>query len=159
MRYTSSEANKLLRRLTEERDALLVKELKSSTFLAAMGEDVDSVRPDYDYAQTQKELEELDRKIRMVKHAINGFNVSHEVQGFDMTIDQMLVYIPQLTSKKKKLSNMKSRLPKQREMPVDLAIQAVLLTTAMPTTTSGRRKQTMRQYPMNLPGHRRLWML
>ena len=52
----------------------------------------------------------------MVKHAINGFNVSHEVQGFDMTIDQMLVYIPQLTSKKKKLSNMKSRLPKQREM-------------------------------------------
>jgi len=62
MRYTSSEANKLLRRLTEERDALLVKELKSSTFLAAMGEDVDSVRPDYDYAQTQKELEELDRK-------------------------------------------------------------------------------------------------
>ena len=57
MRYTSSEANKLLRRLTEERDALLVKELKSSTFLAAMGEDVDSVRPDYDYAQTQKELE------------------------------------------------------------------------------------------------------
>ena len=116
MRYTSSEANKLLRRLTEERDALLVKELKSSTFLAAMGEDVDSVRPDYDYAQTQKELEELDRKIRMVKHAINGFNVSHEVQGFDMTIDQMLVYIPQLTSKKKKLSNMKSRLPKQREM-------------------------------------------
>lgn len=79
MRYTSSEANKLLRRLTEERDALLVKELKSSTFLAAMGEDVDSVRPDYDYAQTQKELEELDRKIRMVKHAINGFNVSHEV--------------------------------------------------------------------------------
>ena len=81
MRYTSSEANKLLRRLTEERDALLVKELKSSTFLAAMGEDVDSVRPDYDYAQTQKELEELDRKIRMVKHAINGFNVSHEFRA------------------------------------------------------------------------------
>ena len=77
MRYTSSEANKLLRRLTEERDALLVKELKSSTFLAAMGEDVDSVRPDYDYAQTQKELEELDRKIRMVKHAINGLSLIH----------------------------------------------------------------------------------
>lgn len=48
MKYTSSEANKLLRRLNEERDAVLVKEQKSSTFLAAMGEDPESVRPKYD---------------------------------------------------------------------------------------------------------------
>ena len=36
MKYTSSEANKLLRKLNEERDALLEKEHRSSTFLAAM---------------------------------------------------------------------------------------------------------------------------
>lgn len=116
MKYTSSEANKFLRRLNEERNALLEKEGQSSTFLAAMGEDPESVRPEYDYPDTQKTLEELDRKIRIVKHAINEFNIKCEVPGFQMTIDQMLVYIPQLTARKQKLAQMKNCLPKQRDM-------------------------------------------
>lgn len=116
MKYTSSEANKLLRRLNEERSALLEKEEQSSTFLAAMGEDPESVRPEYDYQDTQKALEELDRKIRIVKHAINEFNLRCEVPGFCMTIDQMLIYIPQLTARKQKLAQMKGRLPKQRDV-------------------------------------------
>ncbi len=115
MKYTSSEANKLLRKLNEERDALLEKEHRSSTFLAAMGEEVESVRPEYDYKDTLRALDELDEKIRIVKHAINGFNLQHTVPGFVMSIDQMLVYIPQLTAKKQKLGQMKNRLPKQRE--------------------------------------------
>ncbi|MCI8659307.1 MAG: hypothetical protein HFG54_03515 [Lachnospiraceae bacterium] len=114
MRYTSSEANKLLRRLNDDRDALLMKEGNTSTFLAAMGEDPESVRPEYNYLDTQRELDELNRKIRIVKHALNCFNLEHVVPGFDMTIDQLLVYIPQLTAKKKKLAYMKNRLPKQR---------------------------------------------
>lgn len=115
MKYTSSEANKLLRKLNEEKEALLEMEQKSSTFLAAVGEDVESVRPKYDYADTRQALEELDGKIRIVKHAINDFNLQHIVPGFDMSIDQMLVYIPQMTAKKQKLGQMKNRLPKQRE--------------------------------------------
>lgn len=31
-----------------------------------------------------------------------------------MTIDQMLIYIPQLTARKNKLNRMRSRLPKER---------------------------------------------
>lgn len=117
MQYTSSEANKLLRRLHEERDALIEREKKSSIFLAAMGEDPESVRPAYDFSAVQKTLDELDQKIRIVKHAINRFNLEHTVDGFAMTVDQILVYIPQLTAKKQKLGQMKNRLPKQREMP------------------------------------------
>ena len=86
MKYTSSEANKLLRRLNEERDAVLVKEQKSSTFLAAMGEDPESVRPKYDYTVVQNMVAELDQKIRTVKHAINQFNLTQIVPGFDMTV-------------------------------------------------------------------------
>ena len=67
MKYTSSEANKLLRRLNEERDAVLAKEQKCSTFLAAMGEDPESLRPQYDYAAVQNTLEMLNRKIRTVR--------------------------------------------------------------------------------------------
>lgn len=57
----------------------------------------------------------MDQKIRRVKHAINLFNTTHTVPGFDLTIDEMLVLIPQLTKRKNKLAEMKERLPKTRE--------------------------------------------
>jgi len=115
MLYTSAEAAKLLRKLNEEKDTAEAAEARSSVFHAAVGEDVESVRPAYDYAEARKKAAALDTKIRAVKHAINRFNVEHEVPGFGMTIDQMLVYIPQLTRRKQKLLEMQDRLPKQRE--------------------------------------------
>ena len=115
MNYTSSEASKLLKKLTEEYGALLEQESQRKDFLASLGEDVESVRPVYDYAATQAELEKLEGEIRTVKHAINLFNVTHTVPGFDMTVDQMLVYLPQLSARKQKLLVMKRKLPKARE--------------------------------------------
>ena len=115
MLFTSSEAAKFLRKLNEERQAIESTEQKSSTFPAAINEDVENVRPEYNYAETQKILAELEAKVRKVKHAINKFNLEHEVPGFNMTVDEMLVYIPQLTKKKQKLSSMRDTLPKVRE--------------------------------------------
>ncbi len=115
MRYTSAEAAKLLRSLHEEQNALKQKERMSCTFVAAVGEDIESIRPAYDYKDMQKKLTELEERIRIVKHIINKFNLEHIVPGFDMTLDQILVYIPQLSEKKQKLSMMSGRLPKQRE--------------------------------------------
>ena len=114
MNYTSAQANKLLKKLNDEYTALLDKETRSRDFRAAMGEDVESVRPVYDYAETQIRLAELEAKIRKLKHAINIFNAMQTVDSFDMTIDELLVYIPQLTKRKSKLLEMKSRLPKER---------------------------------------------
>lgn len=114
MTYTSAQANKLLKKLNDEHAALLGKESRSKDFRAAMGEDVESVRPAYDYADTQKKLAEMEQRIRSVKHAINVFNATHVIPAFNMTIDEMLVYIPQLTQRKNKLADMKARLPKQR---------------------------------------------
>ena len=115
MKYTSAEAAKILRQLNEDYNAVLAMEVQSREFLASVGEDVESVCPEYDYAQVQAQLEELEKKIRTVKHAINVFNATTVVPGFDMTIDCILVYIPQLTQRKNKLFAMKSRLPKARE--------------------------------------------
>lgn len=114
MQYTSAQANKLLKKLNDEYAALLDREKRSRDFRAAMGEDVESVRPAYDYGLAQRRLAELEGSIRALKHAINLFNVTHMVNGFDMTIDEMLVYIPQLTKRKSKLLEMKSKLPKER---------------------------------------------
>ena len=50
MEYTSAEANKLLRKLREEHAALISKESKASSFIISLGEDPESVRPEYDYS-------------------------------------------------------------------------------------------------------------
>lgn len=134
MKYTSAQANKLLKKLNDEYSALLDKEQRSRDFRAAMGEDVESVRPAYDYAETQARLAELEGKIRALKHAINCFNMTHFVDGFEMTIDEMLVYIPQLTRRKNKLLEMKSRLPKERIEEPSTAGSQTSSTTAMQTT-------------------------
>ena len=115
MQYTSAEAAKLLRSLNEEHDTLLTTESASKSFVAAISEDVEDVRPEYDYEDVQRRLDELEQKIRTVKHAINVFNSTHVVPGFDMTIDEMLVYIPQLSARKARLASMAAVLPKARE--------------------------------------------
>lgn len=115
MKYTSAEANKLLRKLNDELSSIMVREQVGKEFLAAVGEDLESVRPEYDFAKTQSALAEVERKIKKLKHALNVFNSTTIIPEFDMTIDEMLVYIPQLTAKKNKLSSMKDKLPKVRE--------------------------------------------
>lgn len=114
MKYSSAEAAKILRKLNEDQAALKEKEDKSSVFIVAIEEDVDSVRPAYNYEDVNAKLEELEKKVRIVKHAINTFNLTTEVPGFGMTVDQMLVYIPQLSEKKRRLAKMAARLPKER---------------------------------------------
>lgn len=115
MKYTSAKANKLLKKLNEEYHSLITEEGNSSTFLAAMGEDPESVRPEYDYERTQAALSNLEKRIIQLKHAINLFNTSHKLPGFELTVDEALVYIPQLSQRVKKLAEMKKRLPKARE--------------------------------------------
>ena len=101
MKYTSAEANKLLRKLNDEKTSVMYREENGKEFLAAVGEDIESVRPKYDFTETQ--------------NAINVFNSTTIIPEFDMTIDEMLVYIPQLTAAKNKLARMKDKLPKVRE--------------------------------------------
>lgn len=115
MKCTSAEAGKMLRKLMEEKSSIEMREYSGKEFLAAVGEDLESVRPDYDFAKTQSALAEVERKIRKLKHALNVFNSTTVIPEFDMTIDEMLVYIPQLTARKNKLSSMKNKLPKIRE--------------------------------------------
>ena len=111
---TSAIAAKQLRKLNDRRDALLAMEKKARAFTAAIQEDAESVRPAYDYKATQAALVEIEAKIRKLKHTLNCFNSTYVIPEFDMTIDQMLIYIPQLTARKKKLDGMRGRLPKER---------------------------------------------
>lgn len=115
MKYTSAEAGKLLKKLNDERASILLREENGNEFLAAVGEDLESVRPDYNFAEVQNALDKIEIKMRKLKHALNVFNSTTIIPEFGMTIDEMLVYIPQLTAKKNKLARMKDKLPKVRE--------------------------------------------
>ena len=114
MKITSAEAAKLLRQLNEEFNTIANKERNSKEFNAAVGEDIEELRPDYSYEETRDALDEIDAKIRKLKHAINVFNTVTKIPGFGMTIDQALVYIPQLGAKRSKLYGMMNVLPKRR---------------------------------------------
>lgn len=115
MQMTSAYAAKLLRKYNEDHRALLEMERQVKTFAAALEENVESARPAYDYGRTQQRLNELEEKIRKLKHALNLFNTTTVIPEFNITIDEMLVLIPQLTKQKQKLSEMKDTLPKKRE--------------------------------------------
>ena len=112
--YTSAEAAKLLKAIEEEIKELRSDEDRVATFNAAVEEDTESVRPEYSYKETQEKLDALADRVRKVKHAINVFNTTTVIPEFNITIDEMLVLIPQLTARKKKLSAMAARLPKNR---------------------------------------------
>lgn len=114
MLMTSAEANKLLRQFQEEKRLLLNQESQVLTFVAATTEKLEDARPPYDYESFQSRLAELDRKTRVIKHAISIFNTTQTVPGFDMTVDQLLVYLPQLVSRKGKLEEMAMHTAKSR---------------------------------------------
>ncbi len=115
MKMTSAQAAKVLRQLNDEHSTIIYKESSTRSFLASVGEDVESVRPDYDYEAAQAKLSEIETKIRKLKHALNVFNCTTVIPGYDMTIDEMLVYMPQLSQRCSKLSAMKDAIPKVRE--------------------------------------------
>ena len=115
MKCTSAEANKLLRKLFDEHTDLIKKEEEARIFKAATVENLEDARPEYDYSSVQQELARIETQIRTIKHAINVFNLTQEIPGTGMTIDQALVYIPQLSQRKQKLSLMKQQQKKKRE--------------------------------------------
>lgn len=114
MRVTSAQAAKLLRQLNDELRALQLKEANSSSFVAAIQEDIESVRPEYNFKEMRDAQAEVACKIRKVKHAINVFNTTTIIPDFNITIDEMLVYLPQLNAECAILSKMRDAMPKVR---------------------------------------------
>ena len=104
----------MLRKMNDDLNDLWSRESMSQSFVAAVSENVEDVRPEYDFAKTRAEEAVLSEKIRKLKHAINVFNSTTVIPEWNITIDEMLVLIPQLTRKRDRLSMMKNRLPKER---------------------------------------------
>ena len=99
--------SKKINALKEELKDLERYEKGASSFSFTVGEDKEALRPSYDYKETQKRYKELTAEIRKLRHTMNIFNTSTIVPGFDMTVDEMLVYLPQLRERKQTLNEMR----------------------------------------------------
>lgn len=113
MKMTSSEANKLLRKYEDEKAMLSRQEAKMTSFHCAVGEKIEDCKTEYVFSEMQKRIEAVDEKIIKLKHAINVFNTTTEVNG-DLTIDQVLIRLPQLNTRKLVLDGMRKQLSKER---------------------------------------------
>lgn len=114
MKMTSAYANKLLKQLEEEKNYWTNLESTSCLYTAAIGEE--AVIPEYDYKEVAEHIEEIDRKVCVIKHAVNLSNITGTVvlsEG-EMSVDTVLVRMAQLNKRKQSLDFMRKQQPKTR---------------------------------------------
>ena len=114
MKMTSAAANKMLKKLKEDKIYYLTKEEECYYYIAAVGEE--PVIPDYDFNEVNARIAEINRKILCLKHAINLANCSNTITacGEELTIDGVLIRMAQLNSRKGFLDRRRKAQPKTR---------------------------------------------
>ncbi len=116
MKMTSAYANKVIRKLNEDKEFWNNKERNSSTYIAAIDEE--PVIPEYDFAKVSAAIEEIDEKIVKIRHALNVSNATNTITVGErqMTIDEVLVRMAQLNLRKGFLDSLRKKEPKERIM-------------------------------------------
>ena len=114
MKVTSASANKMIRKLNEDKDFWLNKERNSCVYTVATEEE--PVIPDYSYPEVSQKIAEIDEKILSIRHALNVNNASNQIQVGErtMTVDMILIRMAQLNNRKYLLDTMRKREPKTR---------------------------------------------
>lgn len=111
---TSAYANKILKKLNDDKEYLRKMESEGYMYVAALDEE--PVIPDYNYEQVAAAIEEIDNQIVKIKHAINLANLTSEIQVGDktMTVDQILIRMAQLNRRRATLDTMRKQETKKR---------------------------------------------
>lgn len=111
MEVTSALANKLIKGYTDELDHLVRVEGDSYSYTEVAGQQ--PIIPDYNFLDMQKKIDDLNRKIIKLKHAVSVFNTTYVIEACDMTVDQVLVRMAQLNKLKSKYQQMRN-LPEKK---------------------------------------------
>ncbi len=111
---TSAELNKQLKKLQSERNHMLELERMTALFVAATTENVDEIRPEYDMPAVNEAIAQKEKEIRAIKHRLNVFNSTYLVEELGMTIDEVLVYLPQQSKRVETLTELARHTARQR---------------------------------------------
>lgn len=119
---TSAYANKILKRLDEEKSELERIESSSCTYIAAVGEE-NPVIPEYDFEETNRKIAEINEKIQKIKHAVNMVNTTQPITVNDerYTVDVILVRMSQLNARKAELNTLRKTQPQSRRASLRLS--------------------------------------
>lgn len=114
MMMTSAYANKLVKRLQEDKEYWMKKESEGCTYVAALGEE--PIIPEYDFLTNKAQLDEIDKKILIIKHAVNVVNATSKIPvgQEEMSVDSILIRMAQLSKRKSVLDIMRKSEPKTR---------------------------------------------
>ena len=111
---TSAYANKMLKKLNEDKEFWRSRENDGFMYVASVNEE--PVVPDYDFEDVSRHIDDIDREIVRIKHAINLANVTNTIKfgGEELTVDAVLVRMAQLNRRKDMLDTMRKQQPKTR---------------------------------------------
>lgn len=110
---TSASANKLLRQLENDKYFLESQERSTCTYVLAKDEEAEP--PLYDYAETQKSIDEIDARERAIRHALHRFNMETVLPDLGITVDEALIRMAQLSRRARRLDNLRSTQAVARE--------------------------------------------
>ena len=94
--FTIENLKTLIKYWMIERRELLKEEKKACSYRVMEGEDPSAKKPEYDYEETRDQLKYFDDSVRLAKHTINSFSVSRYVPEYNMTLDELEMYLEDL---------------------------------------------------------------
>lgn len=111
---TSAAAGKKLKKLNEEKLFWREKENEGCVYIAEIDEE--PVIPEYDFAEVSAKIAEIDDEVIRIKHALNLSNASNTIMVGETqyTIDQVLIRMAQLNSRRDFCDCLRKNSPKSR---------------------------------------------
>lgn len=115
MKITLNEAKKMLLKLQSDKEFLLHRIDDLATYVAAVSENEEELRPEFSLEETVAEIEEIDKKIIKIHCARNRANNRMVLKPSGITIMEALIKLPILNMELKKwellaMKQMKTRV-------------------------------------------------
>ena len=130
IKVTSDAANKLIKKLEQEKGILTDKISKMSTFVVAVTENYDQIKAEqeaeFNLNETISQIDEIDKKIITIRHAKSVFNNSVVMKN-GLTVGDNIVRLAILEREKGIYSGLATRQKKKRNTSLNKDIEYVYL--------------------------------
>lgn len=153
---TVAAAMKYLRMLDQRKETTLRKEQENCVYLEINGEAQEGEA--YSLTEAIMEVSILDSSIRNIRHAINVSNTTTEVGDTGMTVDEVLVYIAQLSNNVRRLEMLASIPARSKPRPfspgsVDKAVTCAQFDPASAKESAQQQQSKLSELQMALDLH------
>lgn len=130
IKVTSDAANKLIKKLEQEKGILTDKISKMSTFVVAVTENYDQIKAEqeaeFNLNETISQIDEIDKKIITIRHAKSVFNNSVVMKN-GLTVGDNIIRLAILEREKGIYSGLATRQKKKRNTSLNKDIEYTYL--------------------------------